>query len=946
MFLRGVTAEKFGFKNGEGITDLVDSLILPKEKVTDEIATLGVMSDFQPAQKQIESFPGDDLLFVIDKTQQYGEMFLLCYTEEAREEFERKVREAAEAIEAQARAEEEARLAAEAAEYARLNVVYEDKPIEPRPWVTETSIDTTLEVDAYTFVPYREAVSIEISRPKDQTGKSVKLYDRNADVSGISEFRGVKDPNFKSIVEKDSGFQAAAPLQEQAAQTTWNRLVNKSVQYTSSTGTDAISDNKEALLMFLEKALVTIENSLQQNESVDIFNDTFVITGDNDDDSGDAKTNELKELKNFGDPNYSKFKSLVAMDWVPHLPGMLAVSCVDNISFDQRTVISGKIKTSHLLVWDFRQLVKPSVVMSAQNEILCFRFNRAKKQQGLVVGGCITGQVCLWNIGDALKTASKKKGDAGDDEDAEGDKGPIAPVLVSSIDYSHKKAVSDIMWLPADVQINYRGNLVAAEHLDGQQHQFVTISGDGMIAVWDIRFRQIAAEELKHIGRPKHVPVEKQQAKGEEPKLLWAPIFKAPLKRAEGVGELSLNRLFSPHASLSADISTKTEQSGDVRSHLVVSTEEGDLMYVDLTVAKAGATDHGGGDDEDDGKESGGREFVRWTVRILFCCYSFPLSLIHLLLPACLPARLHSLIPHDTSLTIIHLPQSIITLLITLQVPDHVRPAVAVCMSPFFPDIALTVADACFHLWRIGQEQPLYVSPNHSHRLSCGAWSPTRPSVIILADATGHLQTWDFSDTSSKPSLELKATHEHISSMEFMPGATARQQLLAIGDDVGTLHVYELPRGLTRPVPREKALMGQFIEREWAHIQYLANVPPVPGFDKRDVRAFAGASGGEGNGGEGGDDDDDGESEGKTPEPAAAAPPAADMGGLGGGDSDEEDAASTAAAKAAAAKQAAREQAKKEEEEFLKMEAAFIAELGLSKEEVPEGLQGSWKAPE
>ena len=64
-----------------------------------------------------------------------------------------------------------------------------------------------------------------------------------------------------------------------------------------------------------------------------------------------------------------------------------------------------------------------------------------------------------------------------------------------------------------------------------------------------------------------------------------------------------------------------------------------------------------------------------------------------------------------------------------------------------------------------------------------------------------------------------------------------------------------------------------------------------------------------------------------------------------GGD-EEEDQKESAAAKAAAAKQAAREQAKKEEEEFLKMEAAFIAELGLSLDEVPEGLRESWKAPE
>ena len=39
------------------------------------------------------------------------------------------------------------------------------------------------------------------------------------------------------------------------------------------------------------------------------------------------------------------------------------------------------------------------------------------------------------------------------------------------------------------------------------------------------------------------VPVEKAQNKTDEPKLIWAPIFRATLKRTEGVGELSLNKV-------------------------------------------------------------------------------------------------------------------------------------------------------------------------------------------------------------------------------------------------------------------------------------------------------------------------------------------------------------------------------------------------------------------
>ena len=57
------------------------------------------------------------------------------------------------------------------------------------------------------------------------------------------------------------------------------------------------------LFIFLEKATLAAEKALQQNESVDIFNETFRIGGsENSADQGAA--NELKELKNFADPKY------------------------------------------------------------------------------------------------------------------------------------------------------------------------------------------------------------------------------------------------------------------------------------------------------------------------------------------------------------------------------------------------------------------------------------------------------------------------------------------------------------------------------------------------------------------------------------------------------------------------------------------------------------------
>ena len=91
IFLRGGTCEKFGFKTGEGVKDLVDYLYLKKEDLLREIQIAGVMSDFEPAKKQIESCPRDTILIAVDKLEQYSETFLICYTASSQDAYFQKI---------------------------------------------------------------------------------------------------------------------------------------------------------------------------------------------------------------------------------------------------------------------------------------------------------------------------------------------------------------------------------------------------------------------------------------------------------------------------------------------------------------------------------------------------------------------------------------------------------------------------------------------------------------------------------------------------------------------------------------------------------------------------------------------------------------------------------------------------------------------------------------
>ena len=652
LFLRGVTAEKYGFKIGEGITDLVDMILLKKEDVMKEIQGLGVMSDFEPAKQQIDSYPGEEVLFVVDKQQVYGEMFLCCYTEDAKEVFLAKVREEQEAIEAQKRAVEEAEAARIAAEFARLNQVFEDKPISPRGWNSLSSYETEQEIQQMTIQPLREKRRQEISRPKRLLKQNYRFLDRDAKVGGVAEYKPAKDLNFKPVREADVGFQASPLCVNSFAQTNWNRPVSKAIQCGPATAIEEpVEEHRDAFFAFLEKAIMNVETALQQNESVDIFNETFQIVGEDDAQDGTQAENELREVKNFADPTYSKSKALVAIDWLPKSQGLLAVSAVRNVTFEQRTALSGHTASSYVLLWDFKQLVRPAALLQCHHEVLAFRFN--KTLHGITAGGCITGQVVLWDIAPNLASAGRKGrgggGEGGEDDDSADLHSSVSPKYISSVDHSHKRPVADLFWLPPTTQINYRGQLVGDEHLDGNSYQFVTISGDGMVMVWDTRYEKIAADELRFIGKSKHIPIDKAASKSDKEsgnvKYLWGPIFKAPLKRLDGAGELSLLKVCCS-GNLKPSVASQTAIAGDFRSHLVIGTEEGDVLLADLCVQKS-SSHQAGPEDEEDHAEETVREFVRWC-RV-----------------------------------------------------DHSRPAVSIEQSPYFTDVVLTVSDWGFNLWKV-----------------------------------------------------------------------------------------------------------------------------------------------------------------------------------------------------------------------------------------------------
>ena len=242
--------------------------------------------------------------------------------------------------------------------------------------------------------------------------------------------------------------------------------------------------------------------------------------------------------------------------------------------------------------------------------------------------------------------------------------------------------------------------------------------------------------------------------------------------------------------------------------------------------------------------------------------------------------------------------------------------------SPFLEGIYLTVGEWTFHVWKEGVAQPLYSSPYSPVFCTTGAWSPTRPGIVMIARADGVLQAWDLLWKIPEPVDSVTINNAALTTMAFGTNPTSSEkakkadkgpQHLAVGDSLGTMHVMLMPGNLRKPVPNEKALVEALLNREVQRVAYVAERAEVRAAElvaKEAEAAKAAAA---------------------AAAAAAEAAKAAAAAGAANGAEEGED-VDPEAAKAAAAEAAKEAELAALEEEYLKAEAQFRLDLGLAVE--------------
>ncbi|TMW59468.1 hypothetical protein Poli38472_004537 [Pythium oligandrum] len=814
--------ESLGLKTGSGIRETVEYKVFAKSTILEQIAQIGFMCPFHEFRNDIAKLQGDELLIIADPNEVYGENWLLCVTRKAfeiqLELLQQKERERLEALAAQEKAN-----AGDEDDFS--TIVYEDRPVLARKWISATARDTHDDVEALSIHSTRQLIKLSVTKMSDEFNADYKFSDRDADQLGFVEWRQHKDPNYElTRIEQDIGLQGIPELVDNATQTSWFRAVNSALQYEPirmETRKRQDEMDSEKMQAFLERVLPLVEEALQQNETLDIFLDPFSTLHEDDTTLANKNENGIKELRSFTDLVYSKNKTLPAIDWHPKKNGVVAVAAAANVNFAKRLDLLDKTDSSYILIWNFVDLIHPQLMLEAPQDVLTLRFNPS--QPHIVAAGLYNGQVLVWDFSKAeqlltktkAKSGNSKGGGANADDEPAKQIPPVKPLYVSYIDSSHRRPVADLLWLPQGMEVNNRGHVVPAT--DSSVQQFVTIAGDGQVCFWDLRFKDPKYRGLTRLKVDKGIP------KDAVPEVHFIPIYAISLTKVEAAGELGLKCIClekpkDDSASAAPASSTSSASSGLFSSRFYCGTEEGELVYADWrphAVATKSSSQHASSHDAEGGGNDDGVEYVQWLCR------------------------------------------------------DHVRATLAVCVSPFFPSIFLTMSEAHFHLWNASQVSkasdsngPIFSSPLSLSALTCAAFSPTRPGVIYIGKADGMLEVWDFMDQSHRASLSVGITACALTSIEFRPNANTtsgggganaaanavstaqasagnkagkvvmggvatntgqsqntgnlnvKQQLVAIGDQIGNLHIMEIPRTLSRATSGERQAMEAYFKRE------------------------------------------------------------------------------------------------------------------------------------
>lgn len=354
------------------------------------------------AKEKVAEYPGEFITFIFDENMKFGGNFIMILSQDLDNTLrleDLEVNEIAQVVDVVEEADDDA------------TWVY---PSVDKPWRDHGSQN---EVRGEGFTESRARIICKFERPRGEFGALRALEADNA-ASNYVEAKPYEDKNFSiPIMELERGVTSVNTKRDDFTNTDWKYPRNQVVQYVPRT---ALVDEKEANFLApqsqesaaeIRDLLGLFEQGLKENLMFNFLTDDFAGLGIEDDTYDSKSANNFKELITFSDLRFTKDKAIAHVEWHPTIEGLIAMSTVERLPYDERVNQLSRILSSatYIAIWSIFDPVQPQLLLIAPEDIYCFSFNPTDPH--IVAGGCNNGEIVLWDISrfDLMNIAEKLK---------------------------------------------------------------------------------------------------------------------------------------------------------------------------------------------------------------------------------------------------------------------------------------------------------------------------------------------------------------------------------------------------------------------------------------------------------------------------------------------------------------------------------------------------------
>lgn len=533
-------------------------------------------SSLEPYRDKIEAYGGDTFLMGYSSTELIGCDFVICLTEDARSAIARRNADVSKKIRSEvigkirktsrpweslgSEAELDESLVRSAREYFEVEVCLPIKSLGLNRELCDRPSDRFW--DSYVeLIPYEEFENVERKcvpkmvqthfEPREIAVQTYPGYPKNAWTQYLYEDTlQLQADNAESEGEKKEADEKES-AEEKSEKGSEERKITEGSKEVSETDAEQKPAEKSLLELFLEDRAQEMIEAVCYNTVVNVHVDDIEMLAQREFEITRAR-DEITCAERFSliDLRFTAGKVISDASWHPCLAGHVAVSYVIALSRDTARSSSSVERSKPeptVLLWSLIDSLRPRLSLWCHQEIYCVSF--CPMNGDFVIGGSASGQVVVWNIHGQMEDRNAGDTDRADIDFWSQDTISVTSAsMISDRDHSHELPIRRIQWLPDNYRIERSGKLTKLS--TSSSCQFLTISEDGIVAVWDL---------LKYSVTSQLKPSDREDLNG-----IFRPTYRLDVRPAE-------NPSFTPlHLCLP---SVNAFQEGDRRRNELDSTD-------------------------------------------------------------------------------------------------------------------------------------------------------------------------------------------------------------------------------------------------------------------------------------------------------------------------------------------------------------------------------------